>query len=167
MPVMPMHESRIVPLLQLIGAIVICNAAGFIGSVWTQTGPGSWYADTLVKPWFTPPGFVFPVVWTTLYVLMGASVFLVWQAGTNTREMKMALGLFGFQMLLNVLWSYFFFALQSPLYGLAEISLLLCAVIATIWAFRKIRPLAACLLVPYLLWGLFAAVLTAWILFNN
>jgi tryptophan-rich sensory protein len=164
---MQIQESRIVPFMQLIVAVVLCNAAGFIGSVWTQTGPGSWYADILVKPWFTPPGFVFPIVWTTLYILMGVSAFLIWQAGINKREVKIALGLFGLQLLLNILWSYFFFGLQSPLYGLAEILLLLCAVVATILAFWRIRPLAAYLLLPYLLWGLFATLLTGWILLNN
>ena len=153
--------------VKLIVAVVVCNAAGFIGSFWTRTGPGSWYADTLVKPWFTPPGFVFPIVWTTLYILMGIAVYLIWIEDTGRREVRIALGLFAAQLVLNILWSYFFFGLESPLFGLIEILVLLIVLLATFFAFFRINKIAAYLLVPYVLWGTFATILTAWILLNN
>ncbi|HRY76356.1 MAG TPA: tryptophan-rich sensory protein, partial [Methanoregulaceae archaeon] len=104
-------------VLKLIGFVLLCNILGGLGSIVTITGPGSWYAS-LVKPSFTPPGWVFAPVWITLFTLMGIALYLVWESGRERREVKTALGIFGVQFALNILWSFLFFGMRSPLLGL-------------------------------------------------
>lgn len=146
------------PLILII-AIVICNLAGLLGSLVTVTGPGSWYAG-IAKPAFSPPGFLFAPVWTTLYILMGISLYLIWMEGTGRKDVRIALGVFAIQLVLNGLWTFLFFGLQSPILGLAEILVLWVFIVLTIVLFHRIRKTAAYLLVPYLLWVSFAAFLT-------
>jgi tryptophan-rich sensory protein len=129
-------------------------AAGVIGSRFT---PGAWYAE-LTKPAWTPPGVVFGPVWTVLYVLMGVAAWLVWRRG-GFREAPLALGLFLAQLALNALWSYLFFGLQLPGAAFAEILVLWAAILATTICFWRVVPVAAALLVPYLLWVGFASAL--------
>ncbi len=152
------------PLILLI-AIVICNLAGLLGSLVTVTGSGSWYAG-IAKPFFSPPGFVFAPVWTTLYILMGISLYLIWMEGTGRKEVRIALFVFAVQLVLNGLWTFLFFGLQSPLLGLIEIIVLWIFIVLTIVLFYRIRKTSAYLLVPYLLWVSFASFLTytIWIL---
>jgi len=142
---------------RLIAAVLICEAAGVLGSVFTETGAGSWYSQ-LIKPEFNPPNWVFAPVWTLLYLLMAASIYILWEkkgsAGANH-----AIASFSLQLFLNFLWSFLFFGLQSPLLGLVCIAFLWAAIIATIYySWRVSRP-AALLLIPYILWVSFAAVL--------
>lgn len=146
------------PLILII-AIVICNLAGLLGSLVTVTGPGSWYAG-IAKPAFSPPGFLFAPVWTTLYILMGISLYLIWMEGTGRKDVRIALGVFAIQLVLNGLWTFLFFGLQSPILGLAEILVLWVFIVLTIVLFHRIRKTTAYLLVPYLLWVSFAAFLT-------
>lgn len=146
------------PLILII-AIVICNLAGLLGSLVTVTGPGSWYAG-IAKPAFSPPGFLFAPVWTTLYILMGISLYLIWMEGTGRKDVRIALAVFAIQLVLNGLWTFLFFGLQSPILGLAEILVLWVFIVLTIVLFHRIRKAAAYLLVPYLLWVSFAAFLT-------
>jgi tryptophan-rich sensory protein len=129
-----------------------------IGAVFNSTAVKTWYAH-IDKPGFTPPNWIFGPVWITLYLLMGISLFLVWNAEINTKVKQTALILFFIQLILNTLWSYFFFYLQSPLYGLMEIVILLIFIVFTMLKFFPIRPLAGFLLLPYMLWVGFAAVL--------
>jgi translocator protein len=129
-------------------------AAGFIGSRWM---PGAWY-DALIKPSFNPPDWIFAPVWTLLYVLMGVAAWRVWK-GAGFAGAGVALGLFVGQLCLNALWSYIFFGAHSLGTALAEIVLLWCAILATIMMFRKVDRFASILLVPYLMWVSFAAVL--------
>lgn len=120
--------------------------------------PDAWYA-ALAKPAWNPPNWVFGPVWTTLYVLMGTAAWLVWRQGGFAAQ-RTALLLFMAQLVLNALWTPLFFGLHSPGLALAEIIVLLVAVSATIHSFRRVSPLAAALLVPYLAWGCFATALT-------
>jgi benzodiazapine receptor len=152
--------------VKLVIAIVLCNLAGVLGSFVTQTGPGSWY-DLLVKPEINPPSFVFAPVWTTLFILMGIALYLVWIEGTDRPDVRRALVIFGFQLGLNVLWSYAFFGFQSPLFGLIDILALWFTIVATIVVFYRISRTAAYLLIPYLLWVTFAAFLNYRILALN
>ncbi|OPX69177.1 MAG: TspO/MBR family protein [Methanoregulaceae archaeon PtaB.Bin056] len=158
-------SGRVRSPLKLLAAIVICNLAGIIGSLITITGEGSWYA-AIEKPSFNPPGFVFGPVWTTLYILMGISVYLIWMEGTGRRDVRVALTFFSVQLALNALWTFLFFGLQSPFLGLVEIIILWLFIIATIVAFYRINKNAAFFMVPYLAWVTFAAFLTysIWIL---
>lgn len=143
---------------KLIFSIAICQLAGFIGSIFTSPSIPTWYAS-LNKPVFNPPSWIFAPVWTTLFFLMGVSLYLVWEKGLKEKKVKIALGFFSAQLLLNVLWSVIFFGLQQPLYAFIEIIILWTAILLTILKFYKISKPAAYLLMPYTLWVGFAAVL--------
>lgn len=150
--------NRVMTILTLIGAIVLCNLAGVAGSLVTITGPGSWY-DLLAKPSFNPPSWLFFPVWSVLYILMGISLFLVLMEKRRGREVTIPLVLFGVQLVLNALWSYLFFYLESTLLGLAGILVLWIFILATMVMFFSVNRVAAILLIPYLAWVSFAAVL--------
>ncbi|MBU6141730.1 tryptophan-rich sensory protein [Patescibacteria group bacterium] len=157
---------RLSRLFQYGSAILICEAAGFVGSFFTTPALAPWYAS-LTKPAFTPPGWIFGPVWIALYALMGVAVFWVWEKGPHRHEVRTAVCVFGAQLLLNVLWSLFFFGAQNPLSGLVEIAVLWGAIVVTIAVFAKISRPAAWLLVPYLAWVSFAAYLNFMIWFLN
>jgi tryptophan-rich sensory protein len=139
--------------------------AGWIGSLATTPNIPTWYAG-LAKPSFNPPNAVFPVVWTVLYVVMGVAAWLVWRTPAGERR-RLALTAWFVQLVLNVLWSFAFFGLHSPLAGLIVIVVLLVAIVVTILAFRRVSGTAALLLAPYLAWVAFATVLNASILSLN
>lgn len=146
-------------LIKLFLAIVICESAGLIGSLFTFSAIPTWYA-TLNKPFFSPPNFVFGPVWTTLYFLMGVSLYLVWMK-------KKSLTIFWIQLFFNVTWSLVFFGLKNPLLALINIIFLWTAIFLTIKHFFRISKLAAYLLVPYLLWVSFASLLNLAIVILN
>ncbi len=139
-------------------AVIVSELAGIISAVFTGPAVDGWYVD-IVKPALNPPAWVFGPVWTTLYALMGVAAFLVWKQGWERREVKIALGLFIGQLILNTLWSIIFFGWRSPGGALIEIIFLWLAIVATMVAFAKISRLAAWLLVPYILWVSFAIYL--------
>lgn len=157
-----MNTSNVIKLVVAIG---ISELAGIIGSVFTAPAIPAWYAG-LARPDFAPPNWVFGPVWTTLFALMGIAAFLVWQKGLDRREVKIALGLFLGQLVLNTVWSVIFFGLQNPGAAFVEIIFLWLAILATMIAFAKISKTAAWLLVPYILWVSFAGYLnySIWIL---
>jgi len=161
-----MKGTRLQEILKLLVSIVICQAAGALGSVATGPSIPTWYA-TLEKPWFTPPNWVFAPVWLTLFVLMGIAVFLVWRQGMSNRQVKVALAVFASQLILNVLWSIAFFGLKSPLAGLVVIVILWVAILMTLLRFFKISRSAGFLLLPYIVWVSIAAVLNTSILILN
>ncbi len=150
----------------LAAAILFCLVAGSLGSLVTITGPGSWY-ETLQKPFFAPPNWVFAPVWITLFVLMGIALYLVWESGTEKREVKIAIGIFGVQFFFNIIWSFLFFYLRSPLLGLIDILILWVMIIVTIWAFYRVKKSAAYLLIPYITWVTLASALNGAIYFMN
>ncbi|MFC1728524.1 TspO/MBR family protein [Nanoarchaeota archaeon] len=139
---------------KLIISIILPFLASAIGSLFTASSVSTWYVE-LNKPVFNPPSWVFGPVWTILYLLMGISLYLVW---TN-RYNKPAFIIFGVQLFLNMLWSILFFGLQNPLFAFIEIILLWIAILTTIIYFYKINKVSAYLLVPYILWVSFAAIL--------
>jgi tryptophan-rich sensory protein len=148
---------------RLILAIIICQLAGVLGSVFTSSSVLTWY-PTLIKPSFAPPGGVIGAVWIVLFTLMGVSLFLVWRDGKNDSDRKIALIIFALQLVVNVLWSWAFFGLQSPLAGIVVIVVLWLLILQCIFRFWPISRNAALLLVPYILWVSFAAFLnyTIW-----
>lgn len=115
----------------------------------------------LAQPPLSPPGWVFPVVWTILYLLMGWASFLIWKSDAPQAAKKRTLGLYGVQLAVNFAWPLLFF--RAGLYGFALIWLviLLVLVAETMLAFGRIDRRAAWLLAPYFLWLLFAAYLNA------
>ncbi|MCL4360081.1 tryptophan-rich sensory protein [Patescibacteria group bacterium] len=142
----------------LLGAVLLSEAAGIIGSFFTVSAIPGWYA-TLHKPWFSPPNWVFGPVWTTLYALMGVALFLVWERGMTKSRVMGATYLFLLQLALNALWSILFFGLRNPGLAFWELVILWGSIVLTIRAFYRIRKSAAYFLVPYLLWVSFAGVL--------
>ena len=114
---------------------------------------------TLNKPSFNPPNWIFAPVWTALYILMGISAGWVWAKGFHHKWVKTGLYHFGFQLLLNGLWSIVFFGLKQPFWGLLVILTLLVVLILTIKWFKVVSKVAANLLIPYLIWICFATVL--------
>jgi tryptophan-rich sensory protein len=156
---------KITNILKLVASIILCQLAGFIGSLATVPAIPTWY-ESLKRPSFNPPNWIFGPVWTGLYTLMGISLFIVWQKRADYPQVKPALGFFFIQLILNALWSVAFFGLRSPLLGLIDIVLLWIAILLTIKSFFKILKTAALLLLPYILWVSFAVLLnfSLWIL---
>jgi len=149
-------------ILKLIISIVICQLAGVIGSFFTMDSIPTWYA-ALNKPDFNPPNWIFGPVWIFLYLLMGISLFLVWRENLKNDHVKSAFVIFMVQLILNTFWSIVFFGMQSITGGLIIILLLWLFIILTIIRFRKVSAIASMLLIPYLLWVTFAAVLNFYI----
>ncbi len=152
---------------ELIGAalaVLLVNLVGASGVVFTT--PESEWFQSLTLPWFYPPTWAFGVVWTLLFTLIGVAAYLVYRAGTDRNDVRFALGVFVLQMAVNVSWSPAFFELQAPGLALGIIGLLWLLIGATIWAFWRVDRRAAGLLVPYLAWVSFAAVLNGsiWLL---
>ena len=128
--------------------------------------PDAWYR-ALLKPTWNPPAWLFAPVWTTLYVLIGISAWLVWRAKEAAPALRQrAWPLFWIQLALNLAWTPIFFGLRQPMLAFAEICLLWIAILATAAAFGRVRALAGYLLVPYLLWVSFALILngTIWLM---
>jgi tryptophan-rich sensory protein len=155
---------KINDILKLVASVMLCQVAGFLGSLFTTPAIPTWY-QTLNKPFFTPPNWIFGPVWISLFVLMGISLFLVWRKSDHP-QFKPALLFFSVQFILNILWSAAFFGLKSPLLGLMDIILLWVAILLTILNFFKVSKIAGMLLIPYLLWVSFATLLNffLWVL---
>lgn len=140
--------------LVALAAVVGVNALGAAPAVFVR-GDTSW----IDRPWFYPPEILFPVVWTLLFTLMGLALFLVWRRGTDRSDVRVALAAFGVQFALNLAWTPVFFGLRRPDLGLVVIAALWVAIVGSIAAFDRVSRPAAVLLVPYLAWVSFAAVL--------
>ncbi len=151
-------EMKQSDILKLIASLIICQLAGFVGSLFTTPSIPTWYAS-LEKPSFTPPNWVFSPVWISLFVLMGISLFLVWQKTLHYPGVKTAMLWFGVQLALNMYWSALFFGLKSPFLAFIEIVLLWVAIFITIFKSFKVSRLAGVLLVPYFFWVSFATAL--------
>ena len=144
--------------LTAVLCVAICMLFAFAGSLFTPE-PGSWYYTTLHKPAWNPPDWLFPPVWTVLFVMMGISLSLVFGAGMERKEVRIGTMLFALQLLLNLGWSATFFGMKSPLAGFVEILMLWLCIVATIVSFARVSKPAALLLVPYLCWVSFASYL--------
>jgi tryptophan-rich sensory protein len=153
----PRTRSAAAQLVGLMACLVLCLGAAAVGGMLTASSVADWY-QALRKPAWTPPDSVFGPVWLALYLMMGVASWLVWRR-SGSSPTRGALSLFGIQLGLNVAWSGCFFALRNPGLALADLSVLLVAIAATTAAFRRVSPLAAALMLPYLAWSAFAAVL--------
>ena len=145
-------------IIKLVLSVLTCQLAGIIGGIFTSQSVKTWY-QTINKPDFTPPSWIFGPVWVLLYLLMGIALFLIWDLKIKTHGRGMALILFFVQLGLNTLWSFLFFYLHNPLLGLIGIIILLFFIVLTTWAFFRLNPWAGYLMIPYLLWVSFATVL--------
>lgn len=152
--------------MKLILSILITLATGSIAG-WLTAGEssGEWYQQ-LNKPWFNPPGYVFGPVWTTLYILMGIALFLVWKQ-PKTPQRNKATGMFAVQLILNFFWSLIFFKMHNLTLALVEIIVLWVCILITIFMFGRLSKAAAWLMVPYISWVSFATILTSTIWMLN
>lgn len=141
------------PLWTIAPFLVLVFIASLTGALFR---PGQWY-DQLAKPPWTPPNWLFPVVWGLLYVLMAYAAWRVW----DTAGIGPALGLWGVQLVLNAGWSAVFFGLRRPALALVEVTGLWLAVAATLVAFLQIDLIAGAVMAPYLTWVTIASVLNA------
>lgn len=144
-------------ILSLIVCILIPTAVGALAAFLSRSGRAA-YGDVL-KPPFTPPAFVFPVVWTLLYVLMGIASWIVWNADTRENDKKSALRLYARQLVFNFFWPLIFFELGAYYAAFLVLLALFVFVLQTAVAFGKISRPAAGLLLPYVLWLALAAYL--------
>lgn len=146
----------------LIKSVALPLLTGFVSGFLTKDAMEVF--ETMTKPPYSPPGWLFPLVWIILYTLMGISIFLVAQGEGEKKEQ--ALSLYGYQLIVNFLWPVFFFSFGWYFFALLWLILLWILVLKMILVFYEISPLAAWLNLPYLLWLTFAAYLNAgiWLL---
>ncbi len=148
--------------IKLIISILVCQFAGIIGSFFISGSISGWY-ETLNKPSFTPPPWIFGPVWIILYLMMGFALFQVWKEGFKNKTVRIAIIIFIIQLIFNTAWSIIFFGLNSIPGGLVTIVILWVLIVLTIVRFIKISKTAGILLIPYFLWVTFAAVLNFYI----
>jgi tryptophan-rich sensory protein len=152
--------------VKIILSVLLCLSAGAAGSSLTATAIPEWYV-ALNKPSFSPPHWLFAPVWTALYILMGIAGALVWHRGLKDPAVRAALVAFLIQLILNASWSFLFFGLRSPLFGLVDILFLWVMILVTIARFSKVSLPAALMLIPYLFWVTFASGLNFGIFLLN
>jgi benzodiazapine receptor len=155
-------RHRVPAWLALIGFIVLCNGAGFLG---TLVGNQGYYRELVLPSWAPPPA-VFGPAWITLYVLMGTATWLVWRTPPS-RDRREALGWFAVQLVLNAAWTPVFFGLENPAAGFALILTIPVAVTGMIISYARLSRLAAGMLVPLWLWVGFATLLNGAIWWLN
>jgi len=151
---------------RLIISLALPQLAGLIGSIFTTSAIPAWYA-TLQKPSFSPPNWIFGPVWIILYILMGISVYLIWQKAAEKKKVKKALWLFWIHLFFNVAWSIIFFGLQNPMLAFLNIIIIWFLIIVLMIKFWKVDKWATYLLIPYLFWVSFASVLNYFIWYLN
>jgi benzodiazapine receptor len=139
-------------------SLLITLSIGGVASFVTRPEIKEWYL-ALNKPSFTPPNWLFPVAWTTLYILIAISAYMVWKLRDGSPTYKTAVGIYIVQLALNFSWSIVFFGMHQIFGGLIIIVSLLVTIILNISWFNRFSKMAAWLLVPYLLWVGYAALL--------
>ena len=149
----------------LIIAILIPLAVGGLSALLTRGLMQSF--EMINKPPLSPPGILFPIVWSILYVLMGVASYFVYVSDTAEGTKRVALTLYGVQLFFNFFWSILFFNLEAYLAAFVWLVILLILIIATAVLFYAIDKKAGILLVPYILWVSFAGYLNLAIYFLN
>lgn len=154
--------QRAHPVAGFLFWLLLCILTSAVGAL-ASANARSFYAD-LVSPDWAPPGWVFGPVWSVLFFLMAVAAWLVWRLPQNSRARTVALGLFVVQLVANAAWSWLFFGAQLGAIAFAEVLLLWSLIAATALAFWRLQRSAGWLLLPYLGWVTFAAVLnyTLW-----
>jgi tryptophan-rich sensory protein len=140
--------------LSLLAFIGISAVAAMSGAIFK---PGEWY-DGLTKPWWNPPKFVFPLVWTILYAMIAVSGWMAWHAATP-EQLPLAMGVFVLQLAFNALWSAIFFGMKRMRLAMIEVGFLWLSIAVNIAVFWQVDTRAALLLVPYLVWVTIASYL--------
>ncbi len=149
---------------KLIISLVLPQIAGFIGSLYTISQIGSWYAE-LQKPSFNPPSWIFGPVWTVLYVLMGVAFYFLWtRKDVISKKLRI---LFLVQLCLNAMWSILFFGIHNPLFAYVDIILLWLMIVALMIDTWRIDKKISFLFMPYVAWVTFASFLNLSIILLN
>ncbi|MDG5798998.1 tryptophan-rich sensory protein [Marinilabiliaceae bacterium ANBcel2] len=146
-------------ILKLIISIALPISLGAIAGMFTSQAVPEWYS-TLNSPFFSPPNWIFSPVWTFLYIIMGISLFIIWREPVSIKRNK-AIAVFIAQMALNFAWSFIFFYFKMIGIALIEIILLWITILIMLYHFYKVKPIAAYMNIPYILWVTFAAILNA------
>jgi len=157
-----MNKSKIG---KLIVSLLLPLGLGAIAGIFTSKAIPEWYA-ALNRPSFSPPNWLFGPVWTTLYILMGISLFIIWTQA-KSKERDLAIFVFLLQLALNFFWSFIFFYFNRIGFALVEIILLWIGIVIMLVLFYKIKPITAYINIPYLLWVSFATILNASYYFLN
>jgi benzodiazapine receptor len=150
---------KIKQILKLLISISFPLILGGIAGSYTAGGISEWY-QSLNKPSFNPPGWIFGPVWTILYLIMGYSLYLIWNQ-TASKKRNIAIMVFLFQQILNFAWSFLFFYYALIGWALVEIIVLWFSIVFMMALFYKIKPQAAYINIPYLFWVSFATILNA------
>lgn len=150
---------------KFVGSLALTLGAGIIAGLFSMNAKEIF--SSLQLPAFAPPAWVFMPVWIILYILMGISFFLILKKGTKTPGVKTALFYFVLQLFFNVMWSVLFFTLGLHTAALVDIVILFIYIAITAFKFSKIDRAAAVLLIPYLIWVAYAAVLNFAIVMLN
>lgn len=145
--------------MKLIISLAIPQIVAAVGAYFTITETGTWY-QTIAKPSWQPPSWLFAPVWTTLYIMMGIAFYLVWKSNQPIEKKRPAMILWIFQLVFNLAWTIIFFNQHQIGLATIEIICLWLLILATIFAFARINKWAAILLVPYISWVSFATLLT-------
>jgi tryptophan-rich sensory protein len=145
--------------IALVVSLILPLGVGGIAGIFTAEAIPGWYAS-LHQPSFNPPNWVFGPVWTVLYILLGISLFLIWKLDPGKQRSR-AIVVFLLQLLLNFGWSFIFFYFKMVGFALFEIVLLWISIVTMLLLFYKIKPAAAWINIPYLLWVTFATILNA------
>ncbi len=151
--------AKTINILKFCISIILPLGLGSVAGMVTSEAIPEWYAS-LIRPSFSPPNWLFGPVWTVLYVLLGISLFLVWKQPPGT-DRNRALLIFSVQMVLNFAWTIIFFYFKMLQLALIEILVLWLSILIMMLWFYKVKPLAAYLNIPYILWVTFATFLTA------
>ena len=151
-----MNKSQI---FKLLASLALPLFLGAIAGLFTAEAVPEWY-ETLNRPSFNPPNWLFGPVWTTLYMLLGISLFLIWKQSAS-KERNLAIFVFLLQQALNFGWSFIFFYFNMIGFALIEIILLWISIIVMLVLFYKIKPMTAYINIPYLIWVTFATILNA------
>lgn len=150
-------------IITLIISIAVCLLIGFLGGISVKSDNFIWY-DSLNKSPLSPPNLLFPIAWGILYIMLAVSISII----INKSPLdKKAVIIFIIQLILNSFWTYIFFGLKQPVFGLIEIIILDIMIIITMFTFKSISKAASILLIPYLIWCLFASYLTLHIVIFN
>lgn len=157
--------KQVTTLFKLMVSLLLPLGVGAIAGIFTAQAIPEWYAS-LNQPSFNPPNWLFGPVWTVLYILMGISLFLIWKLDSG-KERNLAIFVFLLQLLLNFGWSFIFFYFKMIGFALVEIILLWISIVIMLFLFYKIKPVAAYINIPYLLWVTFATVLNSAYYFLN
>lgn len=153
-----------------IYCILVPLLVGVLSSMLSKVISGmdmSSYYNELIKPAFAPPGIIFPIVWTILYILMGTSSYIILSQKKHEYKIKDAMFYYWLQLALNFFWSILFFGFQLRLTALIDLVLLLITVLVMVYKFYKIKPIASYLNIPYIFWLIYALILNYYAWFIN